>query len=462
MTPMPTGRRGAAAVTAGNGKIYVVGGTANTSTAACPGFRCTTVEEFTPPTSGGGGTWRGAGDGIGQLPAPRTFLGMALGADGKLYVAGGADGMAARAETYQYDPANPTSPWQPMASMPQPRAELRLAPAGDGKLYAVGGNRAGAVVDTVERFVLPTAGLPLGAWEGPGGIAQLPSPRADLGMVGLPNGGLVAAGGNADALNPVPRSEVYEYDPATNAWADRPPLPTASLGLTLALLGTRQVFAVGGFDSTGPLGTVQAGIRNDLPSVSAGGPYTVQAGSTVQLAASGSDPDGDSLSYAWDLDGSLLYTRSGQNLSFSAVGLSPGTRTVRVRAVDAFGGYALASTTVTITPAPALCNPRPNVAVATTRAGSGRLRATLTAQTLPATPANSLQRIAITKIDNATVSLDGSPVTAGASVPFQAGTTQATLLVQRQSPAVGATVSFTVTDVCGEWKSFVGGGPSAF
>jgi hypothetical protein len=272
----------------------------------------------------------------------------------------------------------------------------------------------------------------------------------------------VAAGGNADALNPVPRSEVYEYDPATNAWADQPLLPTASLGLTLALLGTRQVFAVGGFDSTGPLATVQAGIRDELPTVGAGGPYTVVAGGTVQLSATGSDPEGDRLTFAWDLDGSPRYATSGQGVTFSAAGLGPGARVVRVRALDTQGGYALASTTVTITPAPALCNPRPNVAVATTRAGSGRLQATLTAQTLPATPTNSLQRIAITKIDNATASLDSSPVTAGAGVPFQAGTTQATLLVQRQSPAVGATVSFTVTDVCGEWKSFVGGGPSAF
>jgi hypothetical protein len=102
------------------------------------------------------------------------------------------------------------------------------------------------------------------------------------------------------------------------------------------------------------------------------------------------------------------------------------------------------------------------VAVTTARAGAGRLQATLTAQSLPATPNNTLQRIVVTRMDNATASLNGGPVTIGASVPFQAGTTQATLLVQRQSPAAGATVAFTVTDACGDWKSFVGGGPSAF
>jgi hypothetical protein len=65
-------------------------------------------------------------------------------------------------------------------------------------------------------------------------------------------------------------------------------------------------------------------------------------------------------------------------------------------------------------------------------------------------------------MDNATASLNGSPVTAGVSVPFQAGTTQATLLLQRQNPAASATVAFTVADGCGDWKSFVGGGPGAF
>ena len=77
-------------------------------------------------------------------------------------------------------------------------ASCSLAPAGDGKLYAVGGNQAGSAVATVARFVLPTAGRPQGAWEGPAGIAPLPAPRTELGLVGLPNGRLVSAGGHDD------------------------------------------------------------------------------------------------------------------------------------------------------------------------------------------------------------------------------------------------------------------------
>jgi|tagenome__1003787_1003787.scaffolds.fasta_scaffold18436918_2 hypothetical protein len=47
-------------------------------------------------------------------------------------------------------------------------------------------------------------------------------------------------------------------------------------------------------------------------------------------------------------------------------------------------------------------------------------------------------------------------------IVFPAGTAQLTLLVQRQNPAAGSTVAFVVADICGDWASFVGGGPGSF
>ena len=38
------------------------------------------------------------------------------------------------------------------------------------------------------------------------------------------------------------------------------------------------------------------------PVADAGGPYAVDEGGSVSLNASGSDPDGDALTYGWDLD----------------------------------------------------------------------------------------------------------------------------------------------------------------
>src|SRR5262249_43866169 len=83
-------------------------------------------------------------------------------------------------------------------------------------------------------------------------------------------------------------------------------------------------------------------------------------------------------------------------------------------------------------PVPTFCNPRPNVAVPTVPVGPGQLQATIASQTLPATPANSLQRFAIAGIENAVVRLNGAPVGGGFSLVLPAGTTQLTLLVQRQ------------------------------
>jgi hypothetical protein len=38
----------------------------------------------------------------------------------------------------------------------------------------------------------------------------------------------------------------------------------------------------------------------------------------------------------------------------------------------------------------------------------------------------------------------------------------ATFVVRRVTAGQPTTVSFTVTDICGPWQTFVGGGPDAF
>ena len=113
-------------------------------------------------------------------------------------------------------------------------------------------------------------------------------------------------------------------------------------------------------------------------------------------------------------------------------------------------------------PVATFCSPRPNIAIASLPALPGQLQATIATQTLPATPANTLQRITIARLEDATAVLNSVPVAAGATVLLPAGTTQITLLIQRQNPAAATMVSFVLTDVCGDWPSFVGGGPGAF
>jgi streptogramin lyase len=75
---------------------------------------------------------------------------------------------------------------------------------------------------------------------------------------------------------------------------------------------------------------------NQPPVADAGGPYPVPEGGSVTLDGSGSsDPDGDPLTYAWDLDGNSTYETPGQSPVFSAVGLDgPSTVTVGLQVCD--------------------------------------------------------------------------------------------------------------------------------
>jgi predicted extracellular nuclease len=74
---------------------------------------------------------------------------------------------------------------------------------------------------------------------------------------------------------------------------------------------------------------------NSAPTVDAGGPYTVAEGGSVSVAATGSDSEGDTLTYAWDLDDNGTFETGGQTATFSAATIDgPATRTIHVRVSD--------------------------------------------------------------------------------------------------------------------------------
>lgn len=74
---------------------------------------------------------------------------------------------------------------------------------------------------------------------------------------------------------------------------------------------------------------------NQPPTANAGGPYSVNEGSSVQVTATGNDPENGPLTYAWDLDNNGSFETSGQNVSFSASGLDgPDIRTIAVQVTD--------------------------------------------------------------------------------------------------------------------------------
>jgi predicted extracellular nuclease len=88
---------------------------------------------------------------------------------------------------------------------------------------------------------------------------------------------------------------------------------------------------------------------DDPPTASANGPYAVDEGSSVGVTASGVDPEGGPVTYAWDLDANGTFETPGQTATFSAASIDgPATRTIRVRVTDAGGNSTDASATVTI------------------------------------------------------------------------------------------------------------------
>jgi hypothetical protein len=70
-------------------------------------------------------------------------------------------------------------------------------------------------------------------------------------------------------------------------------------------------------------------------------------GSTVQLAANATDPDGDTLLYTWSTTGGRI-TGDGANVTWDLSGVQPGTYTASVEVDDGCGCIAFSSTTVTV------------------------------------------------------------------------------------------------------------------
>ena len=94
-------------------------------------------------------------------------------------------------------------------------------------------------------------------------------------------------------------------------------------------------------DDKGATGTAQQTLTvahpepNHDPIIDAGGPYKWPINTAITLTATGADPDGDELTYAWSYGGQ---TYSGQSveLSFDTIG----THEVQLSAEDGYGGTA--------------------------------------------------------------------------------------------------------------------------
>jgi hypothetical protein len=76
-------------------------------------------------------------------------------------------------------------------------------------------------------------------------------------------------------------------------------------------------------------------------------PNCTPTGTTVQLTANATDPDGDTLLYTWTVTGGRI-TGDGPNVTWDLSGVAPGTYTANVEVDDGCGCIAYSSTTVVV------------------------------------------------------------------------------------------------------------------
>jgi hypothetical protein len=109
------------------------------------------------------------------------------------------------------------------------------------------------------------------------------------------------------------------------------------------------------------------------------------------------------------------------------------------------------------------CIPRPNVSVSVVKIGGGQLRTTVTVGHVVGRQ-NEIQSITWNVLSTAIVVLDGvGPVQQGQTTTISTPLTQSkSFTITRTPGAQTGTVRLTVNDACGDWPTFVGGGPNAW
>src|SRR5439155_16652468 len=152
--------------------------------------------------------------------------------NGRLYAVGSSDGGGGGLATVEgYDPGTDT--WNPTAPMPTARYGLAVAVV-DGILYAIGGAEARAGFGRGELATVEAYDPTTDTWTPK---APMPTARAFL-AVGVVNGIIYAVGGWSGAT-------VEAYDPTTDTWTTKASMPTARGGLAVGVVNGI-LYATGG------------------------------------------------------------------------------------------------------------------------------------------------------------------------------------------------------------------------
>jgi len=147
ISPMPHGRLGHDSTVGMDGKIYVFGGREWIAADKGAPF-LDTVEVYDPKTD----TWSKRS----PMPEPRNAHAAVLAADGKIYVIGGSKAYrdTPLKTVLIYDPVKDS--WSKGPDMNVPRSLVSAVATPDGKIYAIGGTDVGAYPKKEQfNFFLP-------------------------------------------------------------------------------------------------------------------------------------------------------------------------------------------------------------------------------------------------------------------------------------------------------------------
>jgi N-acetylneuraminic acid mutarotase len=243
-TPMPTPRSQVSACTF-NGKIYVIGGSSGPSSWT----PVSTVYIYDPATD----TWSTGAD----MPSPRTELSL-ISVQNKIYAIGGIDGSSTGSKSVDiYDPIANT--WSNGSNMPTARGTMPACEL-DGKIYVFGGSNGNASgwnhYATLEVYDIATDN-----WSTK---QEMPASLSHLTGCVL-NNKIFALGGTQVDQN-MTYAAMYSYDPKTDTWESEPSMITAREAFK-AVVVNGKIYAIGGTQYPGLIAFSNSEVYDTVPKV---------------------------------------------------------------------------------------------------------------------------------------------------------------------------------------------------
>ncbi|MDH4082638.1 MAG: hypothetical protein OEV99_05475 [Nitrospira sp.] len=149
--------------------------------------------------------------------------------------------------TESAQPESDRGTWHTAAPAPTKRTEVAAA-AMDGKIFVVGGFEKPSLGNVVNFAITPSVEMYDSTTDRWASKASMPVGLHHVG-IGVVGGRLYVIGGYSQSTFSVwnPVATVYAYDPATDSWTERAPMPTARGALSVSE-HEGKLYAIGGYD----------------------------------------------------------------------------------------------------------------------------------------------------------------------------------------------------------------------